>query len=68
MIYYTGDIHGEVLHIRDMVTKYEIVNSVPRATPARTFSHGVTGFQPHRHGGQPRFGNSSIMISAHGIV
>ena len=26
MIYYTGDIHGEVLHIRDMVTKYEIAD------------------------------------------
>ena len=26
MIYYTGDIHGEVLHIRDMVTKYEITD------------------------------------------
>lgn len=26
MIYYTGDIHGDVLHIRDMVTKYEITD------------------------------------------
>lgn len=26
MIYYTGDIHGEVLHIREMVTKYEIAD------------------------------------------
>ena len=26
MIYYTGDIHGEVLHIRDMVTKCEITD------------------------------------------
>ena len=26
MIYYTGDIHGEMLHIRDMVTKYEITD------------------------------------------
>ena len=26
MIYYTGDIHGDVLHIRDMVTKYEVTD------------------------------------------
>ena len=44
------------------------VNSVPRATLARTFSHTLTGKQPHRHGGQPHPENSSIMISAHGIV
>ena len=55
-----------IRHIYGIDTR--VVNSVPRATLARTFSHGVTGFQPHRHGGQPRFGNSSIMISAHGIV
>lgn len=26
MIYYTGDIHGEVLHITDAVTRYEITD------------------------------------------
>ena len=29
------------------------VNSGSRATSARTFSHTLTGKQPHRHGGQP---------------
>ena len=32
-----------------------IVNSGMRATPARTFSHGVTGFQPRRHGAETQW-------------
>ena len=31
------------------------VNSAARATLARTFSHGVTGFQPRRHGAEPQW-------------
>lgn len=31
------------------------VNFAHAATPARTFSHGVTGFQPHRHGAEPQW-------------
>ena len=33
----------------------EHVNFAHAATPARTFSHGVTGFQPHRHGAEPQW-------------
>ena len=31
------------------------VNFAHAATSARTFSHGVTGFQPRRHGAEPQW-------------
>ena len=36
------------------------VNSAARATPARTFSHGVTGFRPHRHGAEPQWSEGPL--------
>ena len=42
-------------------------NSVPAATPARTFSHGVTGFQPHRHGAEPQWSEGLLHPSNRSI-
>ena len=38
---------------RKVYAMVQAVNSGSRATSARTFSHTLTGKQPHRHGGQP---------------
>ena len=39
-----------IIHVKDLA-----VNFAHAATSARTFSHGVTGFQPHRHGTEPQW-------------
>ena len=56
--WFISSIKESVIEITD-----KDVNSAPAATPARTFSHGVTEFQPRRHGAEPQWSEGRLSPS-----